>query len=372
MQHVEALANAIGPRPAGSRQEMRAREYVRFALRDLGIETVEEIAFPTPSTWGYGVLVPAILAVLGNLVGRLAGGVTALLAAYSLQQLMGSRRHPLQFLFPSAQSANLVARLSPAGTPRRRVVLIGHLDSNKDRLLFRPTLKRRLRLGGSTFIVALAVNALANLLGIRWLRRASLGAIGFGIGVSALDELGGAVDGANDNATAAACLLGLGAYLQQNPLQQTEVWLAFTGAEEVGCVGMHRLLDQHREALADAWFLDFEMVGTGDIAYVTQHSGLSHWSGYAPDPESLRWALETARRHPEMGVRGVPMTITEEIGAVRSRGYRGICLVGVGEDGWLVNWHQSSDIAFNLQPASLERAAQFALAMLHTLDATEA
>lgn len=47
------------------------------------------------------------------------------------------------------------------------------------------------------------------------------------------------------------------------PLEHTEVWLAFTGAEEVGSVGMHVLLDRCGEQLRDAYFLDFEMVGRG-------------------------------------------------------------------------------------------------------------
>jgi hypothetical protein len=35
----------------------------------------------------------------------------------------------------------------------------------------------------------------------------------------------------------------------------------------------------------------------------------------------------------------------------------------------LENWHQSSDVTANIHPAGLERAARFAWAMLHTLDA---
>lgn len=374
MAHVHALADVIGPRPAGSRHEMQAREYVRVTLEESGIEPVEETAFPAPSTWGYGLLVPSAAAFASNALsglgwlGRLLSGTTTLIAAYSLRQFMGSRKHPLRFTFPSSQSANLVVKIPSAHTARQRVVLIGHLDSNKDRLLFRPELKRWLRLSGTTFIIALGLNALANLLDLKWLRRLSAVGIGFGMAVSLADEAGASVDGANDNASAAACLLGLGTHLQHNPLAQTEVWLAFTGAEEVGCVGMHALLDRHRETLADAWFLDFEMVGTGDIAYVTHHSGLSHFSSYSPDPESVQWALETARRHPEMRVRGARMIITEEIGALRSRGFRGICLVGVGQDGWLGNWHQASDRAANIDPLKLETAARFALAMLHQLD----
>ena len=64
------------------------------------------------------------------------------------------------------------------------------------------------------------------------------------------------------------------------------------------------------------------------------------------------------------------MIIVEEVGALRRRGFRGICLVGVGPDGWLANWHLYSDTIDNIVPAGVERAARFALAMLETLDAS--
>jgi hypothetical protein len=111
------------------------------------------------------------------------------------------------------------------------------------------------------------------------------------------------------------------------------------------------------------------MVGTETIAYVTQHSGLSFVNGYTPDAESLALAEQTAQQHPDLHVQGREMVIVEEVGTLRGRGYRGICLVGVGPDGWLANWHQYTDTAENIIPAGVERAARFALAMLQTLDA---
>jgi hypothetical protein len=146
--------------------------------------------------------------------------------------------------------------------------------------------------------------------------------------------------------------------------------LAFTGAEEVLCVGLHHLLDRYGTALRGAWFIDFEMVGAETIAYVTRHSGLSLVNAYMPDAESLALAERTARRRPDLHVQGRDMVMVEEVGALRGRGYRGICLVGVGPDGWLANWHQYTDTAENIIPAGVERAVRFALAMLHTLDET--
>jgi hypothetical protein len=59
----------------------------------------------------------------------------------------------------------------------------------------------------------------------------------------------------------------------------------------------------------------------------------------------------------------------EEVAPLRRRGYRGICLVGIGQDGWPANWHRATDSVGNIDPAALERAARFGMAMLQTIDA---
>jgi len=255
-------------------------------------------------------------------------------------------------------------------------VLLAHTDSNKHRLSFHPRLKKYI-LGVTTAAlgamvsngVAQVVEALSGCRGAARFRKASLGAILVSLLIALSDETGPYVPGANDNASAVACVLGLAAQLRQQPLRHTEVWLAFTGAEEVGCLGAHALLDAYGDRLRDAWFLDFEMVGTEEVAYVTRHTGFSLLSTYRPDAESLAWAERVSRQHPEMRVHGREMVIGEEVGALRIRGYRGLCLSGFGPDGWLENWHQTSDNVANIVPGGLEKAARFAWAMLQDLDA---
>lgn len=372
VRHVYALADAIGPRPAGSRAEMQARQYVLHALNDAGVEfAVEEQPFSAPESWGYAAILHMTTGVLSNLLRgrwRKAGALLTAFSAYSAMQLTAGRRDPFTALVPAGESANLIVRIPAKVRPRHKVVLVGHLDTNRHRLTFSPLVRPYLRAFSTASILLGFANAVAQWFGWHWLRKPTALALISALPLLVLDEIGPFVDGANDNASAAACLLGLGAQLNAEPLANTEVWLAFTGAEEVGCLGLHHLLDTYRVELANAWFIDFEMVGAGDIAFVTQHRSLSHFGAYRPDEESLDLAISAARRHPELNVRGTPMTMVEEVGALRSRGFRGICLAGVGSDGWLVNWHRLSDTSRNIEPAKLETAARFALAMMQTLD----
>lgn len=385
MRHVRALADEIGPRPAGHPQEDQAHAYVREQLNAFGFEEIESIPFQAPDTWGYATIYPVLLALASNALGRrrrrgrILGGLLALTGAYCFWKATGCGRHPLTNLAPRRPSATLIARVPPTGEKKRTVVLLAHVDSNKHRPTFSPATKKGL-LGFTTAGIGAALgNGIAQLAeGIsgsesaRRFRQGSTLALAGGLIALLADERGPYVDGANDNASAVACALGVAERLKAEPLEHTEVWLAFTGAEEVGCVGAHALLDAYGETLRDAWFLDFEMVGTEDIAYVTRHSGFSLLNTYRPDEDSLAWAKATARRHPELGISGRAMVMGEEVGTLRSRGYRGLCLAGFGDDGWLANWHQTTDDTAHLIPAGLEKAATFAWQMLHTLDADEA
>lgn len=382
LKHVRALAEHIGPRPAGHPAEAVAQEYIRDTLYALGYAQVQAQPFATWDTWGYATIAPALLALAGNGVGaggkrgRFLGGLLSLLGAYHLLAASRCARQPLAPLYPNKkESKNLLLRIPPTGQRLHRVVLLAHTDTNKHRYTFTPAMKRYL-LPLNTLNIAfqllsgVAQLALAAGAGkwAQWLRRLSAAGVLAALGLLLADELEGYVAGANDNATAVAVLLGLAAHLKHHPLQHTEVWLAFTSAEEVGCVGLHKLLDEHGHTLHNAYFIDFEMVGCKEVAYVSAHSGFSYLSGYRPDPESLHLAEKAARKRPELGVLAREMVIGEEVGALRSRDYRGICLVGVGEDGWLANWHQYSDRLEGVEPEGLERAARFALAMMEELD----
>lgn len=182
-----------------------------------------------------------------------------------------------------------------------------------------------------------------------------------------LDETQPHIEGANDNATAVAVLLGIAEALQAQPLQHTEVTLLFTGCEEVVCVGMENYLQRFAPPRQDTYWIDLEMVGTGDLCYVTRH-GMSHLSEYYPAVEMVSLAAKTANQQPELGVTGKDMLILEEIANLRRRGYKAICLAGYDERGFLPNWHRLSDNLENIEPDTLNRAARYTWALIQEID----
>ena len=105
--------------------------------------------------------------------GSLAGAFVALVRRDLL--LAFRRRTELLFpvifllvvisLFPLGigPGPQLLARIAPTGDVRRRVVLIGHVDTNKHRASFSPALKRGMQLSSSSLFIAMLINTVANI-----------------------------------------------------------------------------------------------------------------------------------------------------------------------------------------------------------------
>jgi hypothetical protein len=374
LSHASALAYNIGPRPAGHESEARARTYIRKALQEAGITEVKAQPFQTPDTWGYSFGAPLALSLGGLLLGRLGklgralGAVIGAAGTYLSWRVMSVLPNPLVLLGKQRPSANLIVRIPAEGRPLHKVVLLAHTDTNRHRASFSPARRGALLASGTSIIGLQAIGTVAQVIGSRWLGRAVGAAQAAMLGALIADEKGPYVDGANDNASAVACLLGIATAVSAQPLQHTDVWLVFTGAEEVGCLGAHALLDEYGDQLRDAYFIDFEMVGRGELAYITRHSTGSYLSSYAPDAESVALAERASAINPRIRASGRDVVMFEEVGALRGRGYKGICLIGLEADGWPANWHQETDAIGNLQPEALERAARFGMAMLQALE----
>lgn len=390
--YVDDLAGQIGPRPPGGAGDAAARALIYQRLLEAGISPgwIEELTFSTWDTWGWTLLAPVFATLLGSVcgelaprrlrrVGKLAGAGLGLLSVFHLWQSGQAKQDVFAPFYPHRPSGSLLVRIPPSGEVLRRAMLVGHIDTNKVRSTFQPMVKGMIRgimapgilfpclAGVAQLIEAVAGESKIGRAARQAGRAGTLGAAAM-LPVVLNDERHGFVPGANDNAGAVACLLGIGAFLRAAPLQHTEVWLAFSGAEEIGHLGLKQILDFYGSDLRQATCIDFELVGTGRIIYVTRSDHFSLPVSYAPDLHSLALAQETARRHPELRVTGRPVTITDEVATLRNRGYRAIGLVGIGPDGWPANWHQATDVVENIEPDSLETAAKFALAMLETLD----
>lgn len=381
MAHIQAFCKGIGPRPSTSEKERQAADYVEAALRKLSLTDIQRQPFHSPNSAGLVMvssfaagLLGVTLAMLGGIWGKAIGSILLLVSAYVFRQ--GILVEPTFFekLISRWSSQNVIAKIPAAGPPQQTIYLVGHLDSQKQRFQFPPSPHWIMKAQTSLPIVAGLLGGLVLLLEVGlgnaspswWLWLVGAGFL-YGLAGALYDEFQPHVEGANDNATAVSLLLGAAEVLQSQPLSKTEVILLFTGCEEVGCVGMDHYLREFAPPIENTFWIDIEMVGAGNLCYVTRH-GISYLSGYQPHPRMVVLADKVAQDNPQLGFTGRAMTMLEEVATLRKHGYQAICLAGYDKNGMLANWHRLSDRLENIQPEVLGRAAGFTWELLQEID----
>jgi hypothetical protein len=175
------------------------------------------------------------------------------------------------------------------------------------------------------------------------------------------------VYGANDNASGTGVMLAVAERLAKEPLQNTEVWVAATGCEEAGLVGMLDLLKRHGQELQEALIVNLDSVGLGELKYIT---GEGMVKALPADPELLMFSAEVVRENPEL-----PLAPREHRGGLATdatgaliQGYRAMTVMGLDVDGIVPNWHWETDVIENLNEKNLSDAETFVDLLLKKID----
>ena len=381
--HARALAVDIGSRPSTGDGEWRAARYAERTLRDAGLAEPRMEGFAAsrstyrPYAWALvaGLLAQVVAWRGGRLRSALAAALS-LLGAWAFYREATLRDHWGRRLAPRGFSQNVIAVAPPTEKVRRRVVLVGHLDTHRTPVFYSSP-------GWLRVMSASLAGCLASLIGgaalfghfartggrrPRWLALPAALFQAWGLGMLLYADRTPYSPGANDNASGAATVLALGERLAQDPLRHTEVWLLNDGCEEVGAYGMADFLDRHGRALWAADYIDFDMVGVGEPT-LNLTEGLLRRVRYTPGllrPARLAGEGLLAPDH-----EGGAYT---DMWHVITRGYRGIVLdarpAGSAADvAANVHWHRMSDTFDKLDVDTLARAHEWAWRLLQRLDA---
>jgi hypothetical protein len=376
MVHLRALSIGIGARRATTRQERIAAEYIQSQLNRLGVRDVTTQPFRTIPRIFWKAAPGYLLASLGLLWGcgrgrwrQISGGLFAIVAGFSLPSVWRLRTMAWERIAPQGDSQNVIAWIPAAGSQRKKIVLLAHLDTSAHRISASPRFVGVFPLIADGSVVAAVIGGLLSIAGLFPPVQALLG-IGLlgGVGVQVLDEVLGGIPGANDNASGVAVALGMIDQLRMERLQNTEIWVIFTGAEQSGGGGIKRVLEQYADRLSDALFINLKMVGSGELAWATRQ-GVGISGSYEPRYGLLPIAERVAANHPELGVVGKPILLIDDLSTVREWGFTGITVTGYDPvTGHAPNLHQRSDTVERINPATLERAAKFVWEMIRELD----
>lgn len=375
IDHVGALSAEIGTRGTATHGEEQGAHYAAQVLQNLGYQ-VEEQAFRTVPTfsWAYLILylLPA-LALAVSFVSRQAAAVLAVLAALAFFLELNTVE-VVNRLLPKRQSRNVLAHRPPlAASPKRKVVLVAHIDTSKAALNFSPQLVKGFR--SSFLLMVLSMAAVAVLALLRfWLSTPILLWLQLPFVLYLLVTAGFLLhrenwnrytEGANDNASGVGIVLSLAEQMRRQA-PNLDLWCLITGAEEAGTFGMIRFLQAQGRDFRDAYFLNLDNVGAGTFHFMSGEGMFPTWKSSAPLLELCRQVRD---EHPDLGVKqGVYNLMSTDALPALARGYRAISFLAVDEAGLLPNWHWLSDTYENVTECTLNQGQQFVAHVLERLD----
>jgi len=388
-QHALSYAQAVTKNGRGSATDAEkiAAEYVKAQINSFGISDVKLQPFSGERSLWLFIALAFGLALVGHaaywLLSKPLGALPAVIIAwlafgfsgYLLWCKFTNDDYPLRKALPHAPSQNVIAKLSPAGEVQRRMVLVAHLDTHRAVFWFATDFLVRLFTPiaiATVFGVYLAIPVYGLAVLTHWPAFGWLGLflalvhfIGWFTGVTA--DLGRYSPGANDNASAVGTVLALAQRLKAQPLQITEVWLAFTGCEETSGDGMLSLIEQYGPALKEALFLDFEMVGIGEeISYIRQEGNIRPLT-IPPETEAF---IKEAGTGYGLKIADAPLVgAATECSILWRHGFKAVCLIAHRKGTALLpEWHRLTDTPDHLEVGSLEKVHGLAWEVLQRFD----
>jgi hypothetical protein len=379
LDDVQHLAGTIGPRGTGTPAEAAAADYVSGRLASMGLVSEKHSFRSVPSQNSFPIAI-SLIALLGAAIYPLEGPLTSWLASlicltagWSLWQTIRNGINPLWYLLPKVPSQNIETCLFPKGSVEKKVVLLAHLDTNRCRLIWQsmsvrsltPMTWLTLSIPFCMMFLYLAGAILGGL--FWWWLSLPLAAYQVGTIITLIrDDRVSFSPGAHDNAASVAVALDIAARLSAKPLQNTQVWFIFDGAEETDHAGTLDLLRRRGHDLRNAYFLGLEGLGSGEIVYLTRQGVIAY---YYPDPDLLTVAATVASQHPEYSFHPAQMVAEDDVRTLRGRGYRALGIAGRDlHTGILPHWHRPDDTPEFVSSETMHRAADIITEIIREID----
>lgn len=364
-------------RPSASEGERQAADWIAARLSSLGIDSrIEEEAAHGTYWVPLGLLsaaagVAGLAAASGGRKRRGLAVVLGALGAAGIADDVSGGPHVLRRFLRKRPTYNVVAEIGDPDA-ERTLVFMSHHDAAHGGFIFRPefvTVPADLFPGWfdaqetSPQIMQLvaagpAVVALGALSGQRHIRRIGT-AIALGSAAAFADIAARpVVPGANDNLTAVATILELGRLLADDPPPKgVRVVLLSTGSEESFMEGMRGFARRHFGSLdrARTRFVCVESVGSPELV-VIEGEGMIKMRDYPL--ESREFLAACAERAGVPLRRGLRLGLASDGLIALKAGFESTVLASVTKYKFPANYHSPSDVAANVDWASVEGAVK--------------
>lgn len=377
--HVQVLAGEIGPRGSTTDAERRAAAYIRDFFSTLGLEVKTDVfrslkTFSWIHAGAYLCSSASVLAILRFSPVLAAVVATVSLVGFFLETLSVPA---LGWMATKGESQNIIAKLksSPGGEGEVKLCIVAHYDSSKAGLPFHPRMVRNFRATSLLVLATMLVSA-ALCVSTAFVPAFRDVAVLAGIIPGVYTAFAAAllihrelryphVPGANDNASGVAVLLESARVLSSERIPGVEVTFLATGCEEAGVVGMLDFLKRHGTEYRNAYFINLDNLGAGDLKYTTGEGMYAVWKS---DPVLVELAQEAVKRDPSIKAGpAVYRTLLTDGQAAMMRGYRVMGIMAFDQGGVLPNWHWITDVPENVDVNDLLGATKLVVSIAGSL-----
>jgi peptidase M28-like protein len=383
---IEALVD-FEQRAPGSDAERRAARHLADRLREDGraVEVEPVDAWPQ---WPVAYAVHAVVAVVGSVlsVSSPLPGAALVFVTALLTFLDGSGTVPVSRRLLGRRSTQNVVSSEDEDKPGT-LVLVAHYDAGREGAIYRGRLEeRRAALGRALkrpigrlqpFFWAQLVVLLCCLLRLPGLQGTILTAVQFIPTVVLIVALPLLVDvalsptspGAKDNASGVVAALEL-ARRHSGGLEDFDLWVLLTGAEESLADGVRGFLRRHRQSLSKSSvvFVNLDEVGVGSVRYTTREGPLVTIASHV----QLVDICEEIAEDDEDGAFSARPLVNRTIsdgGLIRLRGYPAVTITCRNVLDYVPDHHQATDTPGRVEQAALERALGFCDELIERVDA---
>jgi Peptidase family M28 len=265
---------------------------------------------------------------------------------------------------PLVTSHNLVIKHKNATPKAKKLILMAHWDTAPISLLYRPEMvgnfRKSLKMSLILMMVAqfLAISQflipndflllVSNILALYFIIQGITATIDFfRLGYS---------NGASDNATGVAVAIETAKKLWAKNLQNLDIELVITGAEEVGMIGARAYMKAHyQEFTKETYLINFDTLGSGDLKIITQTGS---WSTIVYDNELVKTAKEITTKIASLNEVKTGAWHTADFDSVwfQRAGIPSLTLAALDKNGRMPNIHRPTDILANVDFKPMEKA----------------
>ncbi len=386
LEHIQYLAETIGPRGSTTENEAKATDYIESYLSGIGfIPNRQRFLSATSAYSPYivatgGALISLFLFWQPQPVGAAGAFVITLVVILSVLRELSFQTNPLRWVVPTEFSQNVSVNIPGRDAALPFVLITTHVDSHRTPLLFSSQMWRRvfhmlMPIGLGCIVVLLVLFLIGIVSDARILRQIALvpGAVVLALFALLIQATRSPFSpGANDNASGVAVALHLAERLRANPLSKRDIVLAFTGCEEVGGYGIEAFIQAHKSQLNNAIHLVIDHVGGSaniDNEGPCVIRSEKFFKRVESDPELVALADDVIRMQPDLHARSQHFDLAySELTIGAKYGLRVIGIMGLTRADTLPNWHVPSDVVANINEHTLQHAADFSWHLLRAID----